>query len=254
VTVVANRFGPGVSGNRNTGVSHTTTELVAMLDDDALAHPGWLDSLVQAFADPAVIGAGGPSRPAWTLRRPSWFPDEFLWVVGCSYPSMPDELTPVRNVWSGNMAVRRDAFDAVGGFRVGFGKVGDRARPEDTDLCLRMSEVTGGRWMYAPGAQIDHTVPAHLATFRHFVRRCFNEAEGKIELGRLHRGRATLATEQDYIRRVIPTALARGLTDAVRARRAEPAIRSAVIAVAVMAAAAGLATGTARGLRRNPGP
>ena len=54
----------------------------------------------------------------------------------------------MRNVWASNMAVRRAAFDAAGGFREDFGKVGAVSRPEDTDLCLR---VTGGRVAVRPG-------------------------------------------------------------------------------------------------------
>ncbi len=38
VTVLANLFAQGVSGNRNTGVLHTKTPLVALLDDDVSAH------------------------------------------------------------------------------------------------------------------------------------------------------------------------------------------------------------------------
>ena len=36
--------------------------------------------------------------PLWLGERPSWFPDEFLWVVGCSYRGLPEEASlPWRN-------------------------------------------------------------------------------------------------------------------------------------------------------------
>ena len=46
--------------------------------------------------------------------------------VGGSYAGMPTRTAEIRNVWSASMVVRREAFTAVGGFRVGFGKNGDQ--------------------------------------------------------------------------------------------------------------------------------
>ncbi|GII23954.1 glycosyltransferase family 2 protein [Planosporangium mesophilum] len=239
VTVLANRFQRGVSGNRNTGVRHTTTEVVALLDDDAYAHPGWLAGLVAPFADPAVVGTGGAIRPDWERPRPAWFPDEFLWVVGGSYTGMPAETAPIRNVWSASMAVRRDVFDLVDGFRVGFGKVGDRSRPEDTDLCIRMSNATGGRWMYVPGALIDHPVEAARTRLRFFLHRCYQEGRGKVEMARLNDGGESLGSERSYLTRTLPRAVGRGLADAVRGRGAANAAKAGAVLAGVAAAAVG---------------
>jgi GT2 family glycosyltransferase len=253
VTVVANEFARGVSGNRNTGVRHTTTPLVALLDDDVYAHPGWLAGLLDPFDDPGVIGTGGAIVPIWESARPSWFPDEFLWAVGGSYTGMPTVTARVRNVWSASMAVRRAAFDAVGGFRVGFGKVGDRARPEDTDLCLRMSRATGGQWRYVPRSRIDHPVPAERATVRFFLGRCFNEGRGKVEMGRLNEGRESLDSERDYLRRTLPRAIGRGFAGALRGQGLAHAGRAVAVVAGMCAAAAGGGIETVRP-HRTPAP
>ena len=228
----------GVSGNRNTGVFHLDTPVVALLDDDGYAHPGWLAGLTAPLADPAVCGTGGAIRPAWESGRPRWVPDEFLWAWGGSYTGLPTTTAPERNVWAGSMAVRRDVFAKVDGFRVGFGKVGDRSRPEDTDLCLRMTEASGGRWMYVPDALIDHPVPADKATLRYFLIRCYNEGRGKVALARLHRNPTSLHSERAYLRRTLPAGVARGLGEAVRGRGAGAA-RAAAILVGTAAAAYG---------------
>ncbi|WFE27115.1 glycosyltransferase family 2 protein [Solwaraspora sp. WMMD791] len=251
VTVLANAYQRGVSGNRNTGAEHAHGDLVVFCDDDVVAHPGWLAGLVAAFDDPSVIGAGGGIAPAWQQRQPEWFPDEFRWAVGGSYAGQPDRPGPVRNVWSASMAVRRTAFRQAGGFRTGFGKVGDRARPEDTELCLRMSAVTGGRWWYVPQAMISHGVPASHSTFRYFLRRCFAEGRGKIAMAALLDGAPSLGAEQDYLRRTLPRALRREAGAAVRgagrgrgaARR--HAARVGAILAGTAAAAAGALTETA---------
>jgi glucosyl-dolichyl phosphate glucuronosyltransferase len=251
VTVVRNAYQRGVSGNRNSGVQHTRTPLVALLDDDAFAHPGWLAGLTEPFEDPAVVGTGGAIAPAWESHRPAWFPDEFLWAVGGAYTGLPTTRAQVRNVWSASMAVRRETFDAVGGFRVGFGKVGDRARPEDTDLCLRMSDVAGGQWIYVPDAVIDHPVPADRSTFRFFVHRCYQEGRGKVELARLNRGGESLGSERDYLTRTLPRAVVRGFGDTLRRRQAAGIARSAAVVAGFGAAGFGGAIET---LRRRPEP
>jgi glucosyl-dolichyl phosphate glucuronosyltransferase len=241
VVVVRNELPRGASGNRNSGIRHTDTELVALLDGDTYAHPGWLSGLLEPFSDPDVVGSGGAIRPDWG-SRPRWFPDEFLWVVGASYAGLPTSRSPVRNVWSGSMAVRREVFDAVDGFRTDFGKVGDRSRPEDTDLCLRMSEASGGHWVYVPDAVIDHPVSPERSTLRFFLARCCNEGRAKVEMARLYPGRPSLGAEHGYMRS-LPRAAFAGLADTLRGRGAARAAQSAAVAIGAVAAGVGAAVG-----------
>jgi GT2 family glycosyltransferase len=166
---------------------------------------------------------------------------------------MPTTRSPVRNVWSASMAFRREGFMAVGGFRVGFGKVGDRSRPEDTDLCLRISQETGGHWVYVPDAVIDHPVPADKATLRYFVTRTYNEGRGKVEMARLNPGRQeTLESERLYLRRTLPRAIGRGLADPFRGKVSGLA-RAAAVVTGLGSAGVGGAVETVRG-RRAPQP
>ena len=255
VTVLQNRFEQGASGNRNTGAWHTTTDLVAFLDGDITAGPQWLAQLVAPFDDPSVVGTGGAIAAAWERSRPRWMPDELLWAVGASYTGMPTTTAPVRNVWSASMAVRRDRFADVGGFREGFGKIGARNRPEDTDLCLRMS-ADGGRWMYVPEAVVEHAVPAERSTFRFLLRRCYAEGRGKVQMARLLHGSRSLGTERSYLTRTLSRAVLRSLSGAVGAREAgQPhrtihAARAATVVAAVAAAAIGGAMETFSAGRR----
>jgi glucosyl-dolichyl phosphate glucuronosyltransferase len=238
VTVLENAYAKGVSGNRNTGAFHAQTSLIAFLDDDTTADPYWLGQLVAPFNDPRVVGTGGGISPDWERRAPRWMPEEFLWAVGGSYAGMPTRTAPIRNVWSASMVVRRDTFVAVGGFRVGFGKLGSQNRPEDTELCLRMSALDGGHWMYVPDAVIRHEVPAVRATFRFFLHRCYAEGRGKVQMAGLHGGSESLGAERSYLWS-LPKAVVRNLGAAARGHGVEHALKAGGVVAGVAAAAAG---------------
>ncbi len=215
VTVIANRGAKGASSARNTGVGSSRGEMIAFLDDDAVASPHWLEALLTHFTDSSVVGVGGRLDPMWAASRPRWFPPEFDWAVGASYAGMPMTARAVRNVWSSNMVIRRQVFALIGGFSDDIAKVGVRSRPEDTDLCLRAAtKYEAGIWMYEPMAVAGHRVPAERATVRYFAYRCFNEGWGKATLAALNGLSKSISTERNYTRRVLPAAFARGLREA----------------------------------------
>jgi glucosyl-dolichyl phosphate glucuronosyltransferase len=238
--VLDNLLERGVSGARNSAVMKARTPIVAFLDDDATARPDWLAHLVSPFSDPLVVGTGGAIVPDWELPAPRWFPAEFAWVVGGSIPGLPTIQAPIRNVWSANMAVRVSVFEQVGGFRLEFGKVGTVARPEDTDLCIRMGKVVGGgHWVYVPEAVVDHFVPAQRGSLRFFLRRCRNEGRAKIELALLLGGTNDLGPERDYLRRTVPLAIRDQLKAFLRQRRAERLAIAGTMVLGLGAAAVG---------------
>jgi glycosyltransferase involved in cell wall biosynthesis len=236
--VIPNTGARGASGARNTGVARCLGDIAVFLDDDACATPDWLDRLLARFADPRVVGVGGRVDPLWATARPRWFPGEFSWTVGASYTGMPRETARVRNVWSNNMAIRKAAFEAAGGFREDFGKVGTASRPEDTDLCLRVT----GTWLYEPASTVGHWVPGRRASFRYFLRRCYDEGLGKAGLAALNGTETSTSQERGYTLHVLPKAISRGLREAARGD-GTGVLRNAAILVGLGAAVAGFAIG-----------
>jgi glycosyltransferase involved in cell wall biosynthesis len=227
--VVANTHRQGASGGRNTGGELATGDVIVFLDDDARASPSWLSQLMRPFEESGVAGVGGQAIPLWPQRRPSWFPPEFDWVVGCSYVGLPASGGQVRNPIGTNMAVRRELLTEVGGFREGFGNIvatdgqtprrGRLSTGEETDFCIRVSQVHPElRWIYEPSATVHHRVPAERASFKFFVSRCWIEGKGKAALKGVLVGSQTLASEREYVRRVLPRGIRTGLAEALAGR------------------------------------
>jgi hypothetical protein len=106
----------------------------------------------------------------------------------------------------------------------------------------------GGRWMYVPDAVIAHAVPAGRDDFRHFVRRCWVEGRGKVQMAGLNDG-DSLRSERDYLRRVLPRALARELGAAVRGRGVAHALRAGAVVLGVAIAGVGAAVEVAAAAR-----
>ncbi|HVD37635.1 MAG TPA: glycosyltransferase, partial [Solirubrobacterales bacterium] len=218
VKIVANREKQGLSGARNTGVAEAGGEVVAFLDDDAIADRRWLERLAAAYADPNVLGAGGTVRPRWVEGKPGWFPPEFDWVIGCTHSGMPRELSPVRNLVGANMSFRRAPLLEVGGFSHDLGRVGTLpVGCEETDLSIRVHQ----RWpeseiLYDPAAEVEHVVPPSRGRVRYFLDRCRAEGRSKAVLTGMVGSEDGLSSERSYVRRTLPLGVLGDLRDAFR--------------------------------------
>ncbi len=217
--VIENTRAQGSSGARNCGAERATSELLAFIDDDAIAEEDWLEFLSNEYDDPFVMGSGGRIIPRWDAGgRPRWFPEEFDWVVGCTYRGAPQARAPVRNLILCNMSMRREIFNDIGGFRTDIGHCGGAPKgDEETELCIRAQQRWRGyKFIYQPEAVVHHRVPEFRTNLKYFFWRCSLEGNSKSMLSGLVGSNDGLASEWDYTLRALPAGVARGVWDVFR--------------------------------------
>jgi GT2 family glycosyltransferase len=119
----------GLSSARNTGLEASTGEIVAFTDDDACPDRDWLRYLAHAFETSEHVGIGGPnlSPPDGSLveRAVACAPGGPIHVL------LSDDVA--EHIPGCNMAFRREALQAIGGFDPQFRIAGD-----DVDVCWRL--------------------------------------------------------------------------------------------------------------------
>lgn len=244
----------GLSGARNSGVAVARGDVVAFLDDDAWAEPDWLTHLAAAYGEPDVVGAGGGIAPAWQTARPRWWPDEFDWVIGCSYRGLPRERSEVRNPIGANMSFLRSALQIAGPFSHRMGRIGTRPLGgEETELAVRVRRsVPGGRILYEPKARVNHRVPASRGTARYFLDRCYAEGLSKAVMTKLV-GAETLSSERSYTLRTLPAGVVRHSLDVLRRRDPFGLLRASWIVIGLAATTSGYVVGSRSALSARGG-
>ena len=235
----------GLSGARNTGVGAARGSVVAFLDDDARADRGWLEQLLAPYDDASVVGVGGRVDADWPHGRPRWFPREFDWVVGCSYDGLPDQPQPVRNMIGANMSLRRSAFDVLGGFRDGIGRVGKRPLGcEETELCIRArQQIPTATILFEPRAAVTHRVTRDRTSWRYYYSRCYAEGLSKAAVASSLGPSDSLSSERAHVLRTLPRGVIRGLADALRRGDAGGLARAAAIVSGLALTIAGYVRG-----------
>jgi GT2 family glycosyltransferase len=135
----------GLSAARNAGIARAGGEIVAFLDDDAYPDPDWLHYLAAPLRADGLAGIGGPNIP----------PEDGL-VAECvaAAPGGPIHVLisdrEAEHVPGCNMAFRRSALVAIGGFDERFMTAGD-----DVDVCWRLQEA-GWTLGFSAGAVVMH--------------------------------------------------------------------------------------------------
>lgn len=162
----------GPASARNVGAARARGEILAFIDDDCMADPGWPAAIERRLgADPDLLIGGRidnalPDNP---------FSSATQMIVTTAYEYHERHPGSVRTFTTSNLALARAHFEALGAFRTDFRRAG-----EDYDLCERW-HAAGLRAAYAPEAVVRH---AHPLSLRSFVRQHVGYGRGLMRCRR----------------------------------------------------------------------
>lgn len=162
---------PGVARARNAGLAATDAPLIAFLDDDEAASPGWLAALLTAREQTGADAVFGPI----TGRAPeakAWLKPYLERFFGREGPA---ETGLIDHPWGcGNsLLVRATALPGAAPFSAS----ADHTGGED-DVLFAALAARDGRFGWAADAWVEEFAPAHRATLNYALTRAFAYGQG----------------------------------------------------------------------------
>jgi glycosyltransferase involved in cell wall biosynthesis len=192
----------GLSVARNTGAKAAQGQILAYLDDDAVATPHWLASLYRAYEENQKLAiAGGKVTLLWQdgTIAPTWLSDSLAGNLGLYdlgdkmvYIDRPG-LTP-RGL---NYSIRREFLDQIGGFDPNLGRVGKNLLSNEELHMTNLALQSGWQVVYIPEALVAHNVAPERVQRSWFLSRgwwqgiseCYREQiAGEAGPGQFRRG------------------------------------------------------------------
>jgi glycosyltransferase involved in cell wall biosynthesis len=217
----------GLSRARNTGTRLARGRWVAYMDDDAVASPDWLQTIVETFNTyPEAAAVGGKVLGDWQARRPAWFDQDFDITV--SVVDWGPELKWLRfPEWmcGTNYAVQRDVLWKMNGHDPELGRRGRlRLGEEEVDLQIRMEKV-GLKVIYNPRVCVRHYIPHSRMTRRYFLQQQYWGGRTRYLMHRKHARKVDRLIQVLYLIARTPRSLSLVIWHSIRNEEKEQLIR-----------------------------
>lgn len=176
---------PGVANARNAGVAAARGALIAFLDDDEVAPPGWLRAVVETqrrFDADAVFGPVKTLLPGGVTRHRAYF-ERFFARIG------PENAQPIDHAYGcGCSLVRRSALPGP----QPFSPSRNRSGGED-DLMFAAMKAKGARFAFAPDAWVWEAPEPSRLSLGYTLRRAFAYGQGPCSAAAARGGSAVFA-------------------------------------------------------------
>jgi hypothetical protein len=165
-----------IAHQRNVGVRNAEGDIIVFTDSGCLPEDGWLERLLAPILEDGEAVTCGPTR---AIGKSVYSGVHWWGNANMDYVPMAPTI---------NLAFRREAFDAVGGFDETFGSA------EDIDFTWRLTD-SGYRLRWVQDAVVQHD----WGTPERQLRRAFFYGKGGCRLLRKHPHRIPEAVKQNSV-------------------------------------------------------
>jgi GT2 family glycosyltransferase len=170
----------GLDYARNRAITEARGEIMVFGDDDILVQPDWLAQLaVPLLADHQQrIGAvGGEVIPVFPDGLPDWVRE---WHAPLAFRPDAGPLEARHSPMGANLAFPKWVFDRLGLFHTALDRAaGNYFSGGDSEMIRRVRAAGFAVW-FAPGAAVQHQMPASRTTFRYARRHAFDSARSRV--------------------------------------------------------------------------
>jgi glycosyltransferase involved in cell wall biosynthesis len=182
----------GVSLARNAGAWAARTPFIAYIDDDAIPTPDWVETILDAIAQPGRPPAliGGRILPKWEAPLPAWWPASLRGVLSIieyegrgeyRTASLPEDLEP----YAANMVVHVLSLLAAGGFGGAVGRYGNiLLSDEEVQLAWTLQDA-GYSVRYDSRITVHHQIQARRLEPEWLLKRLYWQGASTVLTRRL---------------------------------------------------------------------
>jgi len=156
-------FSQGLSFARNRGISESSADIVAFLDDDVEIHIDWLKSITKPFDDKEVWCVGGKVLPFDVSILPFWLPKRLTFVLSLAdFGNVDKYLNGKEKPVGCNIAYRKIAFDTTGMFDTNLGRIGKQLLGGEEVLIYYLILAAGKKIVYCSNAVVNHKISSKV--------------------------------------------------------------------------------------------
>jgi len=192
----------GENCSRNHALNSSTSDLIAYIDDDAVPEPQWAVTILDAFqtVGPTLAAVAGAIDPLWGGPVPDWLtPDIAAYYSVLDLGPNRRPITPHESFVAANVAFRRDALLAVGGFHEQLGRVGTSLFSNGEVFTCRALQQREWTIVYEPAMRVRHNVAADRLTRTWLSQRLYQQGRSDVVMwALLAPGRSRLTHLKDF--------------------------------------------------------